>query len=223
MRILVVEDETKLANAIKRALELQKYAVDVAYDGESGHDLAVVEKYDIILLDSMLPGMDGIEICSNLRKESIHTPILMLTAKGQIADKVTALDIGADDYMVKPFSFDELFARIRALVRRPGKTEESILRIGDLTLDPMSFEVKRGETYVNLSTKEYALLQYLMQNRNMVLSKEQIISHIWDYEADILPGTVEVHIKHLRDKIDKSHVKALIHTVRGFGYKIEDK
>jgi DNA-binding response OmpR family regulator len=223
MRILLVEDEIKLANATKRALELQKYAVDVAYDGEAGCDLAIGEQYDLIILDVMLPLMDGIAILKRVRKEGIATPIMMLTAKGQISDKVTGLDTGADDYVVKPFSFHELFARIRALTRRPHKVSDPVLKIGDLVLNPTTFEVKRGEKKITLSSKEYTLLQYLMQNVNKVLSKEQIISHIWNYEADILPGTVEVHIKHLRDKIDIHPFIPLIHTVRGFGYKIQEK
>ncbi|NTU46360.1 response regulator transcription factor [Candidatus Roizmanbacteria bacterium] len=224
MKILVVEDEIKLAEAIKRALELHKYVVDVVYDGEKGLDLVIGEKYDLIILDSMLPKMDGIEICKEIRKAGIGTPLLMLTARGQIDDKVNGLDAGADDYMVKPFSFEELFARIRALVRRPEKTNDTLLKIKDLSLDPISFQVKRSDKTIYLSTREFSLLEYLMKNKNKILSKEQIVNNVWSYDADILFSTVEVHIKHLRDKIeapfpDKDPV---IKTVHGFGYTIEE-
>lgn len=223
MRILIVEDEVKIANAMKRALELQKYAVDVAYDGTAGLDLAVGEKFDLIILDLMLPGIEGLVVCKRIRQEGIQTPILMLTAKGQVSDKVVGLDVGADDYMVKPFSFEELFARIRALVRRPVRSSEPILKVRDLTLDPTSFKVKRDGKNIALSTKEYALLEYLMRNKNMVLTREQIVAHVWDYDADVLPTTVEVHMKHLRDKVDAPFDLALIQTVRGRGYTIGDE
>lgn len=224
MRILLVEDEHKLANATKRALELQKYAVDVAYEGEEGLSLAIVEEaYDLIISDIMLPGIDGIELCKKIREEGIHTPVLMLTAKGQIEDKVAGLDGGADDYMVKPFSFDELFARVRALVRRPKGERDLILSISDLSLDPVHFKVTRAGKQIKLSTREFSLLEYLMRNQNKVLSKEQLISHVWNYDADVLPGTVEVHIKNIRDKIDKPFTSKLIHTVRGFGYELKEE
>jgi DNA-binding response OmpR family regulator len=223
MRILIVEDEVKLANATKRALELQKYAVDVAYNGNDGYDMAVGEKFDLIMLDVMLPGMDGIEICKRIREEGVQTPVLILTAKGQISDKVIGLDIGADDYMVKPFSFEELFARIRALVRRPVNSIENILKVKDLTLDPTRFKVKRAERLIQLSTKEYSLLEYLMRNKNAVLTREQIVAHVWDYDADILPATVEVHMKHLRDKIEEAGESKLIKTIRGRGYTIGEE
>lgn len=223
MRILVVEDEIKLANAIKRALELQKYAVDVAYNGNDGLDLAIGEKFDVIVLDLMLPGIEGLVLCKKIRDEGIHTPILILTAKGQVTDKVVGLDVGADDYMVKPFSFEEFFARIRALARRPVQSADPVLQIKDLTLDPTNFRVKRGGKTINLSTKEYALLEYLMRNKNLVLSKEQIVSHVWNYDSNVLPTTVEVHMKHLRDKVDTPFSTALIHTIRGRGYTIGDE
>ncbi len=223
MRILIVEDEVKIANAMKRALELQKYAVDVAYDGNAGSDLAIGEKFDLIILDLMLPGIDGVTLCKKIRDEGIHTPVLMLTARGQIADKVIGLDVGADDYMVKPFSFEELFARIRALVRRPVTVQDPVLKINDLTLDPTAFKVKRDGKTMNLSTKEYALLEYLMRNKNIVLTREQIVAHVWNYDADILPSTVEVHMKHLRDKIDTPFPQQLIRTIRGRGYTIGEE
>ena len=222
MRILLVEDEVKLAHAIKRALELQKYAVDAVYNGKEGLDFAIGEEFSLIILDVMLPEMDGIEICRRVREAGNHTPILMLTAKGQISDKVTGLDVGADDYMVKPFSFEELFARVRALVRRPVHANDPILRVKDLTLDPKTFMVKRGERGIELSSKEFSLLEYLMRNKNTVLNKEQIISHVWDYDSDVLPSTIEVHIKHLRDKIDGKDQPSFIHTIRGRGYTIKE-
>ncbi len=222
MRILLVEDEVKLAHAIKRALELQKYAVDVVHNGKEGLDFAIGESFSLIILDVMLPEIDGIEICKRIRSAGIHTPVMMLTAKGQITDKVTGLDVGADDYMVKPFSFEELFARIRALVRRPAQTNEPILQIKDLTLDPRTFVVKRGDKEIELSAKEFSLLEYLLRNKNTVLTKDQIIAHIWDYDSNILPSTIEVHVKHLRDKIDQQGETSLIHTIRGRGYTIKE-
>jgi DNA-binding response OmpR family regulator len=223
MRILIVEDEVKLANAMKRALELQKYAVDAVYNGNEGLDLAIGEKFELIILDLMLPGIDGLTLCQKIRDAGIHTPILILTAKGQIADKVIGLDVGADDYMVKPFSFEELFARIRALVRRPVKAHEPVVKVNGLTLDPKTFSVKRDGKPISLSTKEYALLEYLMRNINTVLTREQIVAHIWDYDADVLPSTVEVHIKHLRDKVDAPFAFPLIKTIRGRGYTIGEE
>ncbi len=222
MRILIIEDEVKLAQAMKRALELQKYAVDIVHDGEAGLDLVVGEKPDLLVLDIMLPSKNGIEICKELRAQNNMIPILMLTAKGQVTDKVTGLDVGADDYMVKPFSLEELFARIRALLRRPNQTQNTVLKIMDLTLNLKTMTVKRNDTAIALSSKEFALLEYLLRNANTVISKEKLVHHVWDYDADILPSTVEVHIKHLRDKIDAPFKKPLIHTVRGFGYKISD-
>ncbi len=223
MRILVVEDEHRIANSIKKGLEQERYAVDVAYDGNNGYDLASAEEYDVIILDLMLSGMDGITVCKELRKENIHTPILMLTAKGQIQDKVKGLDSGADDYLVKPFSFEELLARIRALTRRPKTSLDEILIVADLTLNSKLFEVKRSGKLISLSNKEFSLLEYLLRNKTRILTKDQIISHVWNYDADILLNTVEVYIRNLRNKIDLpfKNKKPLITTVRGFGYKIE--
>ena len=220
MRILVVEDEIKLANAVRRALQLQKYAVDIAYDGQSGLDLAVGESFDLIILDVMLPGIDGMEICRRIRREGIKTPVLMLTAKGRISDKITGLDTGADDYMVKPFSFEELFARIRALFRRSVQSPDPLLQVKDLTLDPVSFKVERSGKSIKLSSREFSILEYLIRRKNTVVTRDQILSHVWDYDSDVLPGTVEVHIKHLRDKLDTSFTVPLIKTIRGFGYEI---
>lgn len=221
MRILVIEDEHKIANSIKQGLEQELYAVDVVYDGAKGYDLAVSEEYDLILLDLLLPSLEGTEICTRLRKIGNHTPILMLTAKGQIEDRVKGLNLGADDYLTKPFAFEELLARVRALIRRPKETLHSILEIENLTMNTLTYEVKRNSTIINLSSKEYCLLEYLLRNHNKTISKEQIINHVWNYDSDILPNTVEVYIGYLRNKIDKPFKnKPLIHTVRGFGYKI---
>jgi len=223
MRILLIEDEFKLANAIKRALELQKYAVDVANDGTAGLDLAVGEDFDLIILDIMLPGIDGMEICKKVREEGSHIPVLMLTAKGQISDKVLGLDIGADDYMVKPFSFEELFARVRALIRRPKNMNTSLLKTKNLTLDTLKFKVTREGKQISLSTKEFSILEYLLRNKNRVVSRDQLVSHVWNYDADVLPNVVEVHIKHLRDKIDAPFADKIIQTIRGKGYMIEEE
>lgn len=222
MRILVVEDEHRIANSIKKGLEQEKYAVDVAYTGTDGFDLASTEEYDLILLDLLLPGMDGIAICKELRAKAIHTPILMLTAKGQIQEKVEGLDSGADDYLTKPFSFEELVARIRALIRRPKHALSETLHVGDLELNTVTYAVRRDGKEINVSNKEFALLEYLMRHPKTVVTKEQIISHVWDYESDILPNTVEVYIRNLRNKIDHPFdtKPALIQTARGFGYKL---
>jgi DNA-binding response OmpR family regulator len=222
MRILVVEDEHRIAQTIKKGLEQERYAVDVAYTGTEGFDLASTEDYDLVILDLMLPGMDGLTICANLRKKGNHVPVLILTAKGQTDDKVTGLNAGADDYLTKPFSFEELLARIRALSRRPKKVLTSVLTVGDILLDSQTYVVKRNNTMIQLSHKEFSLLEYLMRNAGKITTKEQIISHVWDYESDILPNTVEVYVKNLRNKIDLPFrtLKPLIKTVRGFGYKI---
>ncbi|HET9850305.1 MAG TPA: response regulator transcription factor [Candidatus Saccharimonadales bacterium] len=221
MRILVIEDEHKIASAIKKGLAQERWAVDLAYDGDSGLAAALAEDYDIIIIDRMLPGsIEGLDICRSLRDRGIHTPILLLTAKGQIRDKVEGLNAGADDYLVKPFSFEELLARIRALLRRPPKTTGRILKIADLTLNPASYQVTRAGKPINLSAKEFALLEYMMRSAGQILSKENIIAHVWDFDADILPNTVEVYIGYLRSKIDRPFNRPLIHTQRGFGYKI---
>lgn len=224
MRILLVEDEHRIANTIKKGLEQERYAVDVTYDGQSGWDLANTEEYDLLILDLMLPGMSGLEICKALRQHNHHMPILILTAKGQIEDKVEGLDAGADDYLTKPFSFEELLARVRALSRRPKNTLQTLLQVGDLKLDPKTYVVERSGEYIQLSSKEFSLLEYLMRHAGTILTKEQIISHVWDYESNILPNTIEVYIRNLRNKIDLPFQdnSPLIHTVRGFGYKISD-
>lgn len=222
MRILVIEDEHKIARALKRALQQEKYAVDVSFDGDDGWAMASTEPYDAMIIDRMIPGKyDGMAIVRELRAQGNHTPVLLLTALGSVKDKTTGLDGGADDYLVKPFALEELLARVRALIRRPKQQDATLLTAGDLSLDTNTFEVKRGPESIELTQKEYALLEYFMRNPGRILSKEMIISHVWDYDADILPNTVEVYIKYLRNKIDKKPFKPLIKTIRGFGYKLD--
>ena len=222
MRILLVEDEHKIARALKKALEQEKYAVDVAYDGDEGHAMATTEPYDAAIIDRMLPGgHDGLDIVSAMRDQKIHTPVLLLTALGSVKDRTDGLDSGADDYLVKPFALEELLARVRALLRRPKEQQSTLLSAGDLTLNTVTFEVTRADTPLQLTSKEFALLEYLLRNQGRPLPKETIIAHVWDYDADILPNTVEVYIKYLRAKVDQPFDKPLIHTVRGFGYKLQ--
>jgi len=221
MKILVVEDEHLIATSIKKGLEQEHYVVDLAFDGEEGLDLASSGDYDLVLLDLMLPKVDGLKVCRQLRKDEIHTPILMLTAKSQLEDKVVGLDSGADDYLTKPFAFEELLARVRALARRPQNTATAeILKVGDLSLNISTYEVLRNGKNISLSSKEYSLLECLIRHSGQILSKDQLIQHVWSYESDILPNTVEVYIRNLRLKIDKNFSQKLIKTIRGFGYKI---
>ncbi len=223
MRILVVEDDRVIAQALKEGLEDESYAVDVAYDGQDGYLTASADEYDAIILDVMMPEMNGYEVCQKLRSEGNKTPILMLTAKDQERDIVEGLDTGADDYLAKPFSFEVLLARLRALMRRPNEKISEVLTVGDLTLDPALKKVTRAEQTIDLTAKEYAVLEYLMRNAGRVRSKESIIGHVWDFDADVLPNIVESYVMFLRRKVDKPFGKQLIHTVSGFGYKIEDK
>ena len=223
MKILIVEDDHRIAQALHRGLEQEKDIIaDVVYDGQEGYDLASTEPYDCIILDRMLPGMDGMEFCRTLRSQKNHTPILMLTAKSQTYDKVEGLNEGADDYLTKPFSFDELLARIRALTRRPKKITDSIYTLGDLTLDTNNFTITRNNTPITLSQKEFTLLSYLIRHPHMICSKEHLIEHVWNFDADILPNTVEAVVKNLRKKIDQPFSYPLLFTVRGFGYKLTD-
>lgn len=223
MIILLVEDDVTIARLLKEGLEDESYAVDVVNDGSEGYRTAAADDYDVIILDIMLPGMNGYEVCRALRNDGNKTPILMLTARDAERDIVEGLDTGADDYLAKPFSFDVLLARIRALLRRPNEKLEEILQVGDLKLDPSSKKVTRASQEINLTAKEYGVLEYLMRNKGKVLSKEQIISHVWDFDADVLPNNVELFIMFLRRKIDKPFESKLIHTVSGFGYKLEEK
>jgi len=222
MRIIIVEDDHKIANAIKKGLEQESYAVDVSYDGKDGYGSIATIEYDLIILDRMLPEIDGLEICKLVRAEKNHTPILMLTAKDKISDRVDGLNAGADDYLIKPFAFEELLARVKALLRRPQTSLKAVLKAAGLSLDTNTFEVKKAGKIITLSIKEFALLEYLMRNQGRILSKENIINHVWNYDADILPNTVEVYIGYLRNKIDKPFKSNQIKTIRGFGYKIEE-
>lgn len=222
MRVLIVEDEHKIANALKRALEQESYAVDVSYDGDDGYAMATTEPYDVAIIDRMLPGdHTGIDIVEAMREAKIHTPILLLTALGSTSDKTKGLDSGADDYLVKPFALEELLARVRALVRRPAEVQGTTLKVGDLSLNTVDYSVKRADKDIQLTSKEFGLLEYLLRNPGRPISKDTIIAHVWDYDADILPNTVEVYVKYLRNKIDAPFKKPLIHTVRGFGYKLQ--
>ena len=224
MKILVVDDEVRIAEAIKQGLELDGFAVDMAHDGEDGYNSARADEYDVIILDVMMPVMNGHEVAKKLREDGDKTPILMLTAKDQNRDVVSGLDSGADDYLAKPFSFDVLGARIRALLRRPQEVLDNVLTAKDVELDTVNRSVKRAGKDVKLSNKEFAILEYLMRNKNQIMSKSNIMTHVWDFDADILPNNVEVFINYLRGKIDKpfKDSEPLIQTVRGFGYVIKD-
>ncbi|MEO5949386.1 MAG: response regulator transcription factor [Candidatus Saccharimonas sp.] len=224
MKILVVDDEVRIARAIKQGLEQEGYAVDMAHDGEDGYNAAHSDEYDAIVLDVMMPQMNGFDVARKLRAGGDHTPILMLTAKDQNRDIVEGLDSGADDYLAKPFSFDVLTARVRALLRRPQDSISNILKTGDVSMDLLQRRVTRSGQDINLSGKEFAILEYLLRNKNRILSKHNIMTHVWDFDADILPNNVEVFINYLRGKIDKPfpRSKPLIQTVRGFGYVIKD-
>lgn len=221
MRILCVEDEKKLALNLKKALEAESYAVDICFDGQQGYEKAAVEDYDLILLDIGLPQMNGITISNKLREEEVTTPILMLTARDTTKDKIIGLDSGADDYLVKPFDFEELLARIRSLLRRKGG-KETIYKVGSLTLDPSSHIVKRGEKEIELTAREYALVEYLIRNKNKIVSKSQIIEHVWDSEIDPFSNIVDVYIGYIRSKIDKKFPKEdpLVYTIKGLGYRL---
>lgn len=220
MRILVVEDEHKIANAVKKGLEQERFAVDVVYDGDDGMDSALTGDYDLLILDRMLPGeYDGVDIVRAVREKGLHTPVIFVTAKDQIRDRVQGLDAGADDYLVKPFAFEELLARVRALLRRPSDNIDSVIKYQDLSIDLNNFRVERSGKEIELTSKEFALLEYMIRNPKRTLTKENIITHVWDYDADILPNTVEVYVGYLRNKIDKPFKGPnLINTKRGFGY-----
>lgn len=221
MRILVVEDERRIAAFIERGLEEEHYAVDVAYDGEEALDWAAVVDYDLILLDILLPKKDGIQVCRELRGRGSKVPILMLTARDAVEDRVRGLDSGADDYLVKPFAFQELLARIRALLRRRGEVKTSQLQVGDLVLDTVTHRATRAGQVIELTAREYALLEFLMRHPRQVLSRTQIAEHVWDYDFFSSSNVVDVYIGYLRRKIDKGFDVQLIRTMRGAGYKIE--
>jgi len=223
MTILVVEDEIKISRFIKKGLEMEHYTVDLAYDGEEGLEKAEINNYDLIILDIMLPKMSGIEACKNIREKKIDTPIIMLTARDTVEDRINGLDAGADDYLIKPFAFGELVARIRALLRREKTVKSTKLQVGDLVLDPSTHEVYRGGKEIQLSSKEYRLLDYMMRRPSHVCTRTMIGEHIWGYNFTEDSNVIDVYISYLRRKIDKGFKNRLIHTVRDVGYKIQDK
>ncbi len=220
MRILVVEDELKVASFIKKGLQEEAYAVDVANDGAEGLSLIEMNVYDAVILDLMLPKKNGIEVMQEIRSRKLNVPVIMLTARDTLADKVMGLDAGADDYLTKPFAFQELLARLRSLLRR-GKAEITMLKAGDLTLDPATRRVKRGEVELSLTAKEFSLLEYMMRNVNKPLSRTTLSEHVWDINFDRMTNVVDVYINFLRNKVDKDFDKKLIHTVRGVGYVLK--
>ncbi|TSA57468.1 DNA-binding response regulator [bacterium] len=222
MRILVVEDERRLCNIIKRGLIEEGYAVDSAYDGEDGGYLAESTPYDLIILDIMLPKKDGIEVCQELRKKKVNIPILMLTARDTVEDRIKGLDAGADDYLVKPFAFNELLARIRALLRREGRSKTPRLQVGDLIMDTLTREVWYGERNIELTSKEYVVLEYFMRHPNMVITRTMLEEHAWDYDFDSVSNLIDVYIRRLRRKIDENSKTSLIQTVRGAGYRLRE-
>ena len=222
MRILVVEDEKKIADLLKSGLQAENYAVDTAPDGEKGIYLARINEYDLIILDNIMPVKTGPEVCQELRKSGLTTPILMLSVKSDSSDKVEALDQGADDYLAKPFSFDELLARVRALLRRPVQMESEILTTGNLKVDTKRCTVHQKDKEIYLTRKEFGLLEYLLRNKGIVLSRAMIMEHVWDMNADPFSNTIESHIRSLRKKIDPNKTKRLIKTVPGRGYKIQE-
>ncbi len=222
MRILVIEDEKKVASFIKRGLKENHYAVDVAHDGMNGLFMAEHNPYDVIVLDLMLPEKDGLSVCQELRKKKIETPILMLTAKGSVKDKIIGLDAGADDYLPKPFAFEEFLARIRVLLRRQSKTPSNKLKIGDLNLDQITHKVIRGSKNIDLTSTEYSLLQYLMLHPNQVVTRTMITEHVWNEDFDPFSNVIDVYINYLRKKIDSGFSKKLIHSIRGRGYILKE-
>jgi heavy metal response regulator len=223
MRILVVEDEKKVSSFIKRGLEEEKYEVDTAGDGEEGLKMALGKSYDLIVLDWMLPKKDGLAVVKDLREKKTLTPVLMLTAKDSLEDIIAGLDSGSDDYLTKPFAFAELLARVRALLRRSEMDKGAELRYGDLRLDPVSHKVWRKDKEIDLTAKEYGLLEYFMRNANQVLTRTMIADHVWDYTFDTFTNIIDVYVNYLRKKIDRGADKKLIHTVRGVGYIFKEE
>ncbi|GAC1363513.1 MAG: response regulator transcription factor [Ktedonobacteraceae bacterium] len=223
MHILVVEDEQRLALLLRRVLLEERHMVDLAHDGHKGLELALSGTYDVVVLDVMLPGLDGVEICRQMRAERVMSSVLMLTARGAVEDRVLGLNVGADDYLTKPFAMEELLARINALLRRRDRPFDELpqLKVGDLTLDLVRHEARRGQRVIELTAKEFALLEYLMRHAGRALTRTQIIDAVWRYDMDALSNVVDIYIHYLRDKIDEGAARPLIKTVRGVGYKIE--
>jgi DNA-binding response OmpR family regulator len=220
MRILLVEDNRRLNNSLKLSLTDDGYAVDSAYDGEEGEELALLTPYDAIILDIMLPGKNGLEVCRELRNQRVNTPILMLTARDAVEDRVTGLDVGADDYLVKPFALEELRARLRALLRRESADKSGVLSVADLKVDPSTHFVERGGRSIDLTAKEYALLEYFMRNQDRLITREMAESHVWNYDYQATSNVIDVYIRRLRRKIDDPFEEKLIETVRGAGYRL---
>lgn len=221
MRLLVIEDEKKVASFIKKGLEEEYYAVDVAYDGEQALYMTEVNEYDLIVLDIMLPKVDGMTVLRQIRQNGNIVPILVLTAKDSVENIVEGLDAGCDDYLTKPFAFSELLARIRALLRREREAKTPVLEVGDLRLCPLTHEVTRGDKRVDLTAKEYGLLEYFMRNPNRVLTRTMMAEHVWDYHFDTDTNVVDVYVNFLRNKIDRGFDIKLIHTIRGVGYMMK--
>ncbi|MFA6520421.1 MAG: response regulator transcription factor [Candidatus Paceibacterota bacterium] len=222
MSILIVEDEKKLVDILKKALKSERFSTDVAYDGEEGLKKALKNNYALILLDIMLPKKDGFAVCKELREHHIHTPIIMLTARGSTEDKVNGLDVGADDYLVKPFGLTELFARVRAVLRRPKITDANIVKVGDLIMDKKKHEVTRAGKILPLTPKEYKLLDTLISNQGEAISRRKLIDHAWGPAFKETNNELNVHIRYLRTKVDGAKNKSLIHTVRGVGFVLKE-
>ena len=222
MRILIVEDHPSLGPTLKTNLENCQYAVDLVTDGEDALSIALLVSYDLIILDVLLPGLNGFEVCKQLRKQQKKVPILFLTALGEIDQRVKGLDLGADDYLTKPFAFRELEARIRALLRRDGPEKTTVLRFMDITLDTSTHDVMRGERRITLSSKEYALLEFLMYHPRQVLSRTTIAEHVWDYDAEHLSNVIDVYIRYVRNKLCANGEPNVIHAVRGYGYQLKE-
>ena len=221
MRLLLVEDEKKVAGFIKKGLEEEGYAVDWVADGNSGLAMGLEKVHDLIVLDINLPGQDGIEVLKQLRQKKVATPVLLLTVRSAIEDRVIGLDTGADDYLTKPFAFDEFLARVRALLRRREAAAPPVLKVGDLSLDPSTRMVSRGDEKIELTSKEYALLEYLMRNQGRVLNRSMIAERVWGLDYDTTTNVIDVYVNYLRKKIDSGHETKLIHTVRGAGYVLK--
>jgi DNA-binding response OmpR family regulator len=222
MRILVVEDNKRLSDSLRRTLEDDGYAIDAAYDGLDGEEMALMGNYDIIILDIMLPEKDGLAVCRDIRNKRINTPVLMLTARDALDDRISGLDSGADDYLVKPFEVDELRARIRALLRRESSSKSALLQVGDLTLDPATHAVERAGKPVDLTAKEYSLLEYFMRHPNHIVSREMAESSLWSYDHVVTSNVVDVYVRRLRRKIDDPHKVKLFETIRGAGYRLHE-